>query len=126
MTDSQSSVLVIDDEERVRELMLEFLSEFDEFFLLGAASGEEALELLGQHPADVCVVDLRLPGMDGSRFIELAAAGSLCRKFIVHTGSVDFALPETLVRVGMVPADVFYKPVDTLDIVERIRVLLKT
>lgn len=125
MTDLQGSILVLDDEERVRELMLEFLSEFDEFSLLGAASGEEALELLRQHPADVCVVDLRLPGMDGSRFIELAAADSLCGKFIVHTGSVDFALPETLVALGMVPADVFYKPVDALDMVERIRVLLK-
>ncbi len=125
MTDLQSSILVLDDEERVRELMLEFLSEFDEFSLLGAASGEEALELLHQHPADVCVVDLRLPGMDGSRFIELAAADSLCGKFIVHTGSVDFALPQTLVGLGMVPSDVFYKPVDTLDIVERIRTLVK-
>lgn len=126
MTDSQSSILVIDDEERVRELMLEFLSEFDEFSLKGAASGEEALEVLRQNPADVCVVDLRLPGMDGSRFIELAAADSLCGKFIVHTGSVDFVLPERLLGLGMVSADVFYKPVDTMDIVERIQVLLKT
>lgn len=125
MTDLQSSILVIDDEERVRELMLEFLSEFDEFSLLGASSGEEALKLLRQQSVDVCVVDLRLPGMDGSRFIELAAADSLCGKFIVHTGSVDFSLPETLIALGMVPADVFYKPVDTLDIVERIHVLLK-
>ena len=125
MSDLKSSILVIDDEERVRELMLEFLSEFDEFALLGAASGEEALELLRRNPADVCVVDLRLPGMDGSRFIETAAAAALCGKFIVHTGSVDFALPDTLVELGMAPADVFYKPVDTLDIVERIRVLLR-
>lgn len=125
MSDQKSSILVIDDEERVRELMLEFLSEFDEFTLLGAASGEEALELLRRNPADVCVVDLRLPGMDGSRFIETAAADALCGKFIVHTGSVDFALPDTLVELGMAPADVFYKPVDTLDIVERIRTLVK-
>lgn len=124
MSDAQKAVLVIDDEERVRELLLEFLSEFDEFRLSGAGSGEEALESLQQRPADLCVVDMRLPGMDGTHFILEAWAAGLCRRFIVHTGSVDFVLPRPLLDLGMTQADVFYKPVNAVDMVERMRKLL--
>ncbi|HWR03445.1 MAG TPA: response regulator [Humidesulfovibrio sp.] len=121
MTEASRTILVIDDEERVRELLLDFLSEYDEFELQGAGSGEEALEQLRMRPMDLCVVDLRLPGMNGARFIEEAAATGLCRRFIVHTGSVDFLLPPTLQKLGMVDEDIFYKPVNALAVVDRIR-----
>ena len=43
-------VLIIDDEERIRELLREYLSDVDEFHLRTAESGEEALALLSQRP----------------------------------------------------------------------------
>jgi DNA-binding NarL/FixJ family response regulator len=33
--------------------------------VIAAASGEEALQLLGEEPAQLAVLDLTLPGMDG-------------------------------------------------------------
>ncbi|MDP2848610.1 MAG: response regulator [Humidesulfovibrio sp.] len=121
MSEAAKSILVIDDEERVRELLLEYLSEFDEFELHGSGSGEEALEVIRSRPMSLCVVDLRLPGMDGACFIEKAAALGLCARFIVHTGSVDFSLSRSLQQLGMMPEDVFYKPVNAADVVARIR-----
>lgn len=121
MSEMLKNILVIDDEERVRELLLEYLSEFDEFTLHGAGSGEEALEHLRKLPTDLCVVDLRLPGMDGAHFIKEAAAAGLCRRFLVHTGSVDFTLPRALSDLGLSQEDVFYKPVNAEDVVARIR-----
>lgn len=121
MSDALKEILVIDDEERVRELLLEYLDEFDEFSLHGAGSGEEALEHLRRLPVDLCVVDLRLPGMDGAHFIEKAAADRLCSRFIVHTGSVDFTLPRALSDLGLVQEDVFFKPVNAEELVRRIR-----
>jgi two-component system, OmpR family, response regulator len=113
-------IMVIDDEERVRELLLEYLSEFEGLELFGAGSAEEALEMLRKHPVKLCVVDLRLPGMDGAEFIEKAAAEHLCGHFIVHTGSVDFLVTQPLKDLGVVQEDVFYKPVDAAEILERI------
>ncbi len=126
MADKRPCVLVLDDEDRVRELLIEFFDEYDEFDLVGAASGEEALGVLSERCADVCVVDMRLPGIDGARFIELAAARGLCRRFLVHTGSVDFNLPQSLLDLGLVPADVFYKPVNASELADRMRQLLRS
>src|SRR3954467_9501759 len=42
------------------------------FEVVEADSGERALELLDQFAFDVVVTDLRLPGIDGARVIELA------------------------------------------------------
>jgi len=125
MSEMLKNILVIDDEDRVRELLLEYLSEFDEFAVQGAGSGEEALEHLRALPVDLCVVDLRLPGMDGAHFIEEAAAAGLCQRFIVHTGFVDFTLPRVLSDLGLAQEDVFYKPVNAEDVVARIRESLK-
>lgn len=126
MADSQSRhVLVLDDEERVRELLMDYLSDYDEFELTGAASAEQALEALRSRPAALCVVDMRLPGLNGAGFIEAAAAEGLCRKFVVHTGSVDFVLPSSLQRLGMCAADIFYKPANAAKVAERIRQLLR-
>lgn len=128
MSEPKQTILVLDDEERVREMLLDYLSEFkefDEFELRGACSGEEALEMLRQRPAALCVVDLRLPGMNGTDFIESAAAARLSGHFIVHTGSGEFSLPRPLLDLGMVEADVFYKPVDMAEIVTRVRTLIK-
>ncbi len=128
MPEPRKNILVLDDEERVREMLLDYLSEFTEFDgfeLRGACSGEEALEMLRQRPAALCVVDLRLPGMNGTDFIESAAAAKLCGQFIVHTGSGEFSLPRALLDLGMVEQDVFYKPVDMAEIVARIRTLIK-
>lgn len=124
MTEPLPSVLVLDDEVRVRELLLEYLSEFDEFDLRGAGSGEEALDLLRQQPAALCVVDMRLPGMNGTNFILAAAAAGLSRQFIVNTGSMDFLLPPALEDLGVVERDVFYKPVDAGVVLVRMRELL--
>jgi DNA-binding NtrC family response regulator len=128
MPEPKQAILVIDDEDPVREMLLDYLrefKEFDEFELRGARSGEEALEMLRQRPAALCVVDLRLPGMSGADFTESAAAEKLCWGFIVHTGSGEFTLPRALFDLGMVEQDVFYKPVDMTEIVSRIRTLIK-
>jgi DNA-binding response OmpR family regulator len=125
MPEAFPAILVLDDEERVRELLIDYLSEFDEFELRGAGSGEEALEQLKERPALLSVVDMRLPGMDGADFIESATAARLCHHFIIHTGSVDFSVSRPLKDLGLTQEDVFYKPADAARMLERIRVLIK-
>src|SRR4051794_41967618 len=42
----------------------------------GAGSGEEAVELFGQHLADVVLIDIMLPGMDGFELCRSIRRGS--------------------------------------------------
>jgi len=61
---SSERILVVDDELFVRELLLEFLST-QGYEVSLADSGEKAMELLQTQPADVVLLDLKMPGMDG-------------------------------------------------------------
>jgi DNA-binding NtrC family response regulator len=59
-----ASVLVVDDEEIMREI-LQVLLEQDGFRVSLAASGEEGLALARSQPFDVAIVDVMMPGIGG-------------------------------------------------------------
>src|SRR5215216_6653074 len=59
---STSTVLVVDDEQRLRDLVRGYL-EHEGFNVLAAADGQVALDLARQHGPDVVVLDLMLPGL---------------------------------------------------------------
>lgn len=61
---SSNRILVVDDELFVRELLLEFLSA-QGFEVLLADSGEKAVEVIQTQLADIVLVDLKMPGIDG-------------------------------------------------------------
>lgn len=61
---SSERILVVDDELFVRELLLEFLSA-QGYEVSLADSGEKAVELMQTQPADLVLVDLKMPGING-------------------------------------------------------------
>src|SRR5882762_2153805 len=61
---SSGSVLIIDDEAEIRE-SLQTLLEMEGFDVETAVSGEEGLLRIGEHPYDLVLLDLALPGRDG-------------------------------------------------------------
>ena len=66
--DGPSTVLVVDDDFDIRQ-MLSLALELDGFRVLSAANGEEALSLLRQGPrAELILLDLMMPVMNGSQF----------------------------------------------------------
>lgn len=59
-----TEIMVVDDDEDLRENLAEVLSGHD-FTVTTAAGGEEALELLEQRPFDLILLDLVMPAMGG-------------------------------------------------------------
>jgi DNA-binding response OmpR family regulator len=57
-------ILLVDDDERIRASM-RLVLEDEGYALDEAASGEEALAAFARQPADIVLIDLMLPGMDG-------------------------------------------------------------
>jgi CheY-like chemotaxis protein len=67
------SVLVVDDDDDVREALAELLLE-DGFAVRTASDGREALGVLAEHgPVDVVLLDLTMPVMDGRAFLAARA-----------------------------------------------------
>jgi two-component system response regulator PilR (NtrC family) len=65
----QGSILVIDDEEIMREILDALLSR-EGYRVRLASSAEEGLELARTFPFDAAIVDVMLPGMDGIAALE--------------------------------------------------------
>ena len=107
-------VLVVDDEGPIRSSLADFLED-DGFATLQAESAEKGLSLLESNPnLDAAVVDIRLPGEDGNAFILKAHAMRPHMKFIIYTGSTDYALPMAVKEVGVETAHVFHKPLQDI------------
>jgi DNA-binding response OmpR family regulator len=60
----QQTILVVDDEEGVVELMRDFL-EVDGFTVRSARDGAEALAVLAREPIDCVLLDIMMPGASG-------------------------------------------------------------
>jgi two-component system, cell cycle sensor histidine kinase and response regulator CckA len=65
------TILLVDDDDRVREMAQEMIQERG-YKVLMARSGEEALEIYAGHKDDISLVilDLIMPGMGGKRCLE--------------------------------------------------------
>jgi len=118
MNDVAGKVLVVEDEEMVRVNLADFLTD-DGFDVVSCNGGEEALERIGKDLFDVAVVDIRLPGMDGDSFIRAAHARQSTMKFLIHTGSPQFALSKELADLGIGEKHLFQKPVSDMSILSR-------
>jgi formate dehydrogenase subunit gamma len=88
-------ILVVDDEESIVSGFLRALElEHGRFEVVGAGSGEAALELLTASAFDLAFVDLKMPGLDGLAVLARAREVSPRTDVILMTGygSVDTAV----------------------------------
>ena len=65
----KSKILVVDDEEHIRELIGFYLDK-EGFEMIEANDGEEALEKIENEYIDLAIVDVMMPNMDGFTFVE--------------------------------------------------------
>ncbi|MGI6587934.1 MAG: response regulator [Peptococcia bacterium] len=85
MNMKRTQVLIVDDQEGVRELLLETC------FLLGyeamaVNSGLEALDLVQKHDFQIVLVDMKMPGLNGLRTTERLLATEKNLNIIVMSG----------------------------------------
>ena len=62
------SVLVVDDEQSARDLCCDVATDTG-LRARGAATTEEALEIMDQFPVDIVITDLRVPELGGQRLV---------------------------------------------------------
>mgnify|MGYP001820769580 FL=1 len=64
MDKAPDRILVVDDDDKLRALLIRYLGE-EGFDVAGVADGESMDRFLAHNPVDLLVLDLMLPGEDG-------------------------------------------------------------
>ncbi len=105
----KAKVLVVDDEQQVRELLTLRLNRFS-YEVVSTDSGENALEILKYNPINVVVTDLNMPGIDGLELIAKAVEMEPTIQGIIISGYFDEQVEKQARSLGNVA--IFEKPLD--------------
>lgn len=115
------NILVVDDDPHIRELVRHFLQQ-EGFTVHEAADGAEALRKLESVKADLVILDIMMPNMDG---------WDLCRELREHYDLPLLMLTakgETAEKIKgfqLGTDDYLVKPFDPLELVVRVKALLR-
>ena len=107
-------VLVVDDEPLIVTGLRTFLED-EGMHVDSAGSGEEAVDIVRSDSSiDVCIMDMRLPGMNGDTTIRTLYEIRPDLRFIIHTGSADYSIPDDLRAIGINERQLFAKPLQDM------------
>lgn len=112
------SIAIIDDDVPIGDMLEEVLCR-DDYAVLRAYSGTEALYLLSQNKPDLVLLDLMLPGLSGEEVLPHIKDVPV----IVLSAKVDVQDKVNLLLGGA--ADYMTKPFDTKELLARITVQLR-
>jgi signal transduction histidine kinase len=120
-----AKILVVDDDDAIRELLIESLTMDQKYLVKEASNGTEALIKLGTYRPDLLVLDIFMPEMDG-----LEVCRSICSepalsdlKVIITTGHPDHPKLDEVVKLGF--TNILSKPFDLLHLVKDIETILE-
>ena len=121
MTAALVRVLVVEDEQRLRDLVRGYL-EHEGFTVLTAGDGRAALDLARQHAPDIVVLDLMLPGLDGLE---------VCRRLRTFSDAYVIMLTakaeeiDRIVGLEVGADDYLTKPFSPRELIARVRAMLR-
>ncbi|HEX9440917.1 MAG TPA: response regulator transcription factor [Roseiflexaceae bacterium] len=121
MTPSSITILLVEDEQRLRDLVCGYL-EREGFTTLPAADGLTALDLARQHAPDLVVLDLMLPGLDGLE---------VCRRLRTFSDAYVIMLTakaeeiDRIVGLEVGADDYLTKPFSPRELIARVRAMLR-
>ncbi len=116
---ARPTILLVDDDPFMLAVLADMLGD-EPVRVLSAASGPEALALLGREPVEVILCDQAMPGMSGTEVLAQVAARHPRTVRLMLTGQQDLAEIESALRSGV--ADAHYaKPVSAATLRERMR-----
>jgi DNA-binding response OmpR family regulator len=114
-------VLIVDDDEAVRQLVDQYLVQND-FRVSGASRGAELMGVLGGQVVDLVLLDLRLAGEDGMQLLRQLRTHSQI-PVIILTGRTEEA--DRVMGLELGADDYLTKPFSPRELLARIRTVLR-
>jgi two-component system response regulator AtoC len=115
-------ILIVDDEVNIRELMQRYLS-LDGIKSDCAENGLSAQRMLTEQPYDACLVDLKMPGMDGLSLIKWVRGEGFRMPIIMISAHGEISDAVNALKEGA--QDYIVKPFDPEELVIRLKKLVE-
>lgn len=116
-----ATIMVVDDDTHIRELVSHYLKS-EGFEVLEAGDGKEALAVLESAKADLVILDVMMPNMDGWELCaELRDHYDLPRLMLTAKGETS----QKLKGFDLGADDYLVKPFEPLELIARVKALLK-
>src|SRR5215218_24566 len=120
--DSRGSVLVVDDEPTIREVVSRYLERAG-YDTRVAGDGPSALQAVAERPPDLIVLDLMLPGIDGLEVMRRVREGRQRGAVILLTAKGDEN--DRIVGLRLGADDYVVKPFSPGELVARVDAVLR-
>jgi excisionase family DNA binding protein len=98
--DRPARVLVVDDEQIVRDLLLVTLASAA-YEVESAPDGARAIQMLRAAPFDLLITDVRMPGVDGLAVVREARRQSSTMAIVIITGASSEAIAIEAINLGV-------------------------
>ena len=121
MDKAPDNILVVDDDDKLRALLIRYLGE-EGFNVSGVADGESMDRYLDHNPVDLLVLDLMLPGEDGLS-IARRLRGSRDMPIIILSARGDEV--DRIVGLEVGADDYLPKPFNPRELLARIRAVMR-
>ena len=96
-----TKILIIEDEEPIRRVLVKILTEENsEFVLSEAVDGKQGIELINDEEFDLILCDIKMPKMDGLEVLEQAKKSGISTPFIMLTGHGNVETAVHAMKVG--------------------------
>lgn len=120
---SRKSILIVDDDEALRQSLAEQLRMYEEFSSTEVETGSAALEAIKSQSFDLCLLDVGLPDMDGRELCKLLRRNGVGIPIIMLTGADSEA--DTILGLDAGANDYITKPFRLGVLLARIRAQLR-
>jgi DNA-binding response OmpR family regulator len=121
---SARNILLVDDDEELREALTEQLSLYEEFIIACEASAAKGIQTARNGHVDLMIVDVGLPDMDGREAVKLLRKGGFKAPIIMLTGHDTDS--DTILGLEAGANDYVTKPFRFAVLLARIRAQLRT
>ncbi|WP_029077276.1 response regulator transcription factor [Kaistia adipata] len=116
-------ILVVDDDDLLRESLVEQLSLYEEFELLDEPTATKGVQRARAEPIDLLIMDVTLPDMDGREAVKLLRKGGFKAPIIMLTGHDSES--DTILGLEAGANDYVTKPFRFAVLLARIRAQLR-
>ncbi|MFT4416546.1 response regulator transcription factor [Fredinandcohnia humi] len=115
------SILIVDDQPEIAELLRLYL-EKEDYYILEASDGQEAINMIPNNKIDLMLIDLMMPTIDGYQLIKRIRETLSVPIIIISAKNED---NDKILGLGLGADDFIQKPFNPFEVVARVQALLR-